>query len=95
MVDASVIVTALADDGPDGDQARERLKGERLTAPHVIDLEVVSVWCRLTAGGQLDERRARLALNDLEALRLDRVRHGQSWIAAGSFGTSPSMTGRM
>ena len=76
VVDASVIVTALADDGPDGDQARERLRGERLTAPHVVDLEVVSAWRRLTAGGQLDERRARLALNDLEVLRLDRVRHG-------------------
>lgn len=76
VVDASVIVTALADDGPDGDQARERLRGERLTAPHVIDLEVVSAWRRLTAGGELDERRARLALDDLQALRIERVRHG-------------------
>lgn len=76
VVDASVIVTALADDGPDGDQARERLRGERLTAPHVIDLEAVSAWRRLTAGGELDERRARLALDDLQALRIERVRHG-------------------
>lgn len=76
VVDASVIVTALGDDGPDGDQARQRLRGERLAAPHLIDLEVTSAWRRLTAAGELDERRARLALDDLHALRLDRVRHG-------------------
>jgi len=28
VVDASVIVTALADDGDDGDRVRERLRGE-------------------------------------------------------------------
>jgi len=76
VVDASVIVTALADDGPDGDRARDRLRGERLAAPHLLDLEVTSAWRRLVAAGALDERRARLALTDLQGLRVDRVRHG-------------------
>ena len=76
VVDASVIVTALADDGSDGDRARYRLRGERLAAPHLLDLEVTSAWRRLVAGGELDERRARLALADLQGLRVDRVRHG-------------------
>jgi len=76
VVDASVIVTALADDGPDGDRARHRLRGERLAAPHLLDLEVTSAWRRLVAGGELDERRARLALADLQELRIDRVSHG-------------------
>ncbi|MDQ3897878.1 MAG: type II toxin-antitoxin system VapC family toxin [Actinomycetota bacterium] len=76
VVDSSVIVTALADDGPDGDQARRRLRGERLAAPHIIDLEVISGWRRLTAAGDLDERRAALAIDDLRALRVDRVDHG-------------------
>lgn len=76
VVDASVIVTALGDDGPDGDQARQRLRGERLAAPHLIDLEVTSAWRRLAIAGELDSRRARLALADLDALRVDRVRHG-------------------
>lgn len=76
VVDASVIVTALADDGPDGDRARERLLGERLAAPHLLDLEVASAWRRLVAAGELDERRARLALADLQGLRVDRVQHG-------------------
>lgn len=76
VVDASVIVTALADDGPDGDRARERLRGERLAAPYLLDLEVTSAWRRLVAAGELDERRARLALADLQGLRVERVRHG-------------------
>jgi predicted nucleic acid-binding protein len=42
VVDASVIVTALADDGGDGDRVRDRLRSERLIAPHVVDLEVAS-----------------------------------------------------
>jgi predicted nucleic acid-binding protein len=76
VVDASVIVTALADDGTDGDRARERLRGERLAAPHLLDLEVTSAWRRLVAAGELDERRAGLAIADLQGLRVDRVRHG-------------------
>ena len=76
VVDASIVVTALADDGQDGDRARQRVKGERLTAPHLIDIEVASAWRRLVAEGALDDRRAQLAMIDLLALRLDRVPHG-------------------
>ena len=76
VVDASVVVTALADDGHDGDRSRHRLRGERLLAPHVIDLEVASAWRRLADTGRMDERRVELALADLRALRLERVGHG-------------------
>jgi predicted nucleic acid-binding protein len=75
VVDASVLVTALADDGPDGDRARARLRGEALTAPELIDLEVVSVLRRQLAVGRLDARRARLALGDLVAIPVERVSH--------------------
>lgn len=75
VVDASVLVTALADDGEDGDRARERLRNERLAAPHLIDIEVLSAWRRLAATGPIDERRAELALADLRALRIERVPH--------------------
>lgn len=75
VVDASVIVTALGDDGSDGDRARQRLHAERLAAPCLLDLEVTSAWRRLAAAGDLDDRRARLALADLQALRVDRVGH--------------------
>ena len=75
VVDASIVVTALADDGADGDLVRERLRGERLLAPEVIDLEVTSAWRRLAAAARLDDRRARLAIDDLLALPLERAPH--------------------
>lgn len=75
VVDASVLVTALADDGPDGVHMRGRLAGERLVAPHLVDVEVVSAWRRLAAAGLLDERRAGLARDDLRDLPLRRVAH--------------------
>ena len=76
VVDATVLATALADDGSDGDQARARLRDELLVAPELIDLEVSSVWRRLEAAGHLDARRAHLALADLAAIPLRRVPHG-------------------
>ncbi|MEJ7786188.1 MAG: type II toxin-antitoxin system VapC family toxin [Solirubrobacteraceae bacterium] len=75
VVDASVLAPALADDGPDGDIARARLRGETLAAPDLIDLETTSVIRRLARIGQLDERRANLALMDLVELPLRRAQH--------------------
>jgi predicted nucleic acid-binding protein len=75
VADASVLVVALADDGPGGDQARSRLHGERLTVPELADLEVVSVLRRQMKAGLLDTRRARLALEDLAALPAQRAPH--------------------
>lgn len=77
VVDASVIVTGLADDGADGDRVRARLRGEHLAAPHLIDVEVASAWRRLVAAGNLPERRALMALDDLRSLRLQRVSHSE------------------
>jgi len=75
VVDASVLATSLGDDGPDGDRARARLRGERLTAPELVDLEVVSVWRRQVRAGAMDDRRAALALADLGTLPLRRTPH--------------------
>ena len=75
VVDASVLAPALADDGPDGDRARARLRGEVLTAPEVVDLEVASVLRRGAASGALPARRADLALQDLVDLPLRRTGH--------------------
>jgi predicted nucleic acid-binding protein len=75
VVDASVLATALGDDGPDGDRARARLRGERLSAPQLVDLEVTSVLRRQVQGGEVDTRRAALALADLAAMPLRRAPH--------------------
>jgi predicted nucleic acid-binding protein len=75
VADASVLVVALADDGPDGDQARARLRGERLTVPDLADLEVASVLRRQMRAGTLNARRARFALDDLAALPARRAPH--------------------
>jgi predicted nucleic acid-binding protein len=75
VVDASVLASALGDDGPDGDRARHRLAGERLFAPELIDLEVASVWRRAARSGRLDDRRAGLALADLASMPLARASH--------------------
>ena len=75
VVDASIVATALADDGDDGDTARSRLRGESLSAPGLLDLEVVSVWRRAARAGRLERRRARQALTDLAELPLARAPH--------------------
>ena len=75
VADASVLATALGDDGADGDRARSRLRGERLSAPELVDLEVASVLRRQVRGGLVDDRRALLALADLFALPLRRAPH--------------------
>jgi predicted nucleic acid-binding protein len=69
------MVVALADDGPDGDQARARLRGERLVLPELADLEIVSVLRRQIRAGAIDTRRAGFALEDLAALPARRAPH--------------------
>jgi predicted nucleic acid-binding protein len=75
VVDASVLVVALADDGADGDRARSRLRGEKLILPELADLEVISVLRRQLRAGAIDTRRAGLALQDLAALPASRAPH--------------------
>lgn len=75
VVDASVVVTAIADDRTDGDGVRARLRGERLAAPEIVDLEVASVLRRQVAAGAVAPRRAALALDDLLALPVARAPH--------------------
>lgn len=75
VVDASIVATALADDGVDGERIRERLTGEELFAPELLDVEVASVWRRASLSGRLPDRRAQQALSDLADLPLIRAPH--------------------
>ena len=73
---ARVIATSFVDGGDVGVRAHARLRGERLVAPHLLDVEVISAWRRQAAAGELDERRVALAVTDLGDLRVRRVPHG-------------------
>ncbi|MGH3753275.1 MAG: type II toxin-antitoxin system VapC family toxin [Pseudonocardiaceae bacterium] len=76
VVDASVLVNALADDDADGDLARSRLLADPdLHAPSLVELEVLSVLRRQLRLGRLDNRRADLAVADLRMLPLIRYPH--------------------
>jgi predicted nucleic acid-binding protein len=75
VVDASILASALGDDGSDGERARSHLAGEHLFAPELIDLEVASAWRRAARAGALGARRAGQALADLAALPLARAAH--------------------
>lgn len=71
-----MLAVALADDGADGDAARARLARDSvLHAPHLVDLEVLSVLRRQAGAGSLDKRRAGFALQDLVELPLTRYPH--------------------
>ena len=77
VVDASVVVAALAGDEVTAGRARERLAGEVLAAPALVDLEVLSVLRRAVRSGALPEADARGALADLAALPIERTLHHQ------------------
>lgn len=83
VVDASVLVVALVDDGHDGQAARARLRTEALLAPEILDLEVLSVVRRAHRAGALTEQRAVMVMRDLQALPLRRAPHrpllGRCW----------------
>jgi predicted nucleic acid-binding protein len=75
VVDASVLVTALGHDGDEGRQVRERLRGKRVFAPEIVDLEVASYVRRARREGQIGPQRAVQALADLALASIARVSH--------------------
>ena len=75
VVDASVLAPALADDGAEGRQVRDRLAHERLAAPELIMLEVASVVRRARRAGKLRPQRAEQAIADLMTLPIRLAPH--------------------
>ena len=75
VVDASILAVALGDDGAQGATARQRLRGEVLSAPELIDLEVLSVLRRNVASGLMTVQRGAQAMGDLIELPLQRASH--------------------
>lgn len=75
VTDASAIVLALGEDTAAGARTRERLRGEQLAAPELLDLEVLAGLRRLVQRGLLPLPRAAAALRDLARLPVHRVQH--------------------
>ncbi len=73
MVDASVLANVIGDDGEDGRRARSAIRGEEnLVAPDLVDVETVAVLRKRWLGGTISDRRFSAAIDDLEAIGLDR-----------------------
>lgn len=53
VIDCSALVDTLIREDATGDAARERVRGTRLHAPHLIDAEVGQVLRRKVRGGQI------------------------------------------
>ncbi|HXF72427.1 MAG TPA: type II toxin-antitoxin system VapC family toxin, partial [Actinomycetota bacterium] len=71
VVDASSVVAALVDGGPDGAWARDVLASEPLAAPHLMPVEVANVLRRAAQEGELTEDIASLAHADLLDLEVE------------------------
>jgi predicted nucleic acid-binding protein len=96
VLDASATVEMLLGT-PLGERVLERVvqPGESLHAPHLLDVEVVSVFRRLLAAGQVGEGRATQAITDLSDLDLVRYPHGdlvgRAWNLRGTVSAYDAM----
>ena len=73
VVDASTVVALLVESSPA--PIRQRLEAQPLSAPHVVDLEVLSALRRGIHQGVLSRQDAELRVVALQALPIDRHAH--------------------
>jgi predicted nucleic acid-binding protein len=55
VVDASVVVAALVDGGPDGRWSEAVLVADQLAAPHLLPVEVTNILRRAVSAKELSE----------------------------------------
>lgn len=73
VVDASVLANAAGDDGDDGGRARAELRAATdVAAPDLVDVETTAVLRKRWRAGTISDRRFAEAIDDLEALHVDR-----------------------
>lgn len=75
MLDASAAVEVLLRKRAAA-RVEQRLLGQTLHAPHLIDVEVTQVLRRYALVKEIDSDRGRTALDDLASLRITRYPHG-------------------
>lgn len=71
VVDASVVVAALVDSGPDGEWAAAVLADHELAAPHLMPIEAANILRRAALAGDITSDAASLAHGDLLELRVE------------------------
>lgn len=76
VVDASALVAALVDGGPDGDWAAATIAGEVLAAPHLLLVEASNILRRSRLAGDITADVAALAHADLLDLRVALFPYG-------------------
>lgn len=73
VVDASILANVVGDDGVDGQRARAEVRAAgELAAPDLVDVETVAVLRRRWIAGTVSDSRFIEAIDDLEAIELDR-----------------------
>ncbi|MEU0085619.1 type II toxin-antitoxin system VapC family toxin [Streptomyces sp. NPDC006274] len=75
VIDAGALVMLLADSGPVGEALRDRVQGERLLGPCLIDVEVTSALLGRHRGGKLTGPELDDALAALAVLPMRRLEH--------------------
>jgi predicted nucleic acid-binding protein len=88
VVDASAVVAALVDGGPDGRWAEGLLSSEPLAAPHLMPAEAANVLRRAALARDITDDVATLAHADLVALPLELYPYeplaGRAWQLRGA-----------
>lgn len=75
VLDTSALVEFLVGADTLGEKVRAASVGERLAAPHTVDLECASTLRGLVRGGKLPADEARRALDLLGIIKLNRYDH--------------------
>lgn len=76
VVDASIVVAALVDDGDTGRWAEGILLSDDLAAPHLMPVETADILRRAALSGQISADTASLAHADLNSLRVALYPYG-------------------
>lgn len=71
VVDASLLVAALSDDGAAGEWAESVLREGNLAAPHLVLVEATNILRRLELAGRLSRLEAGAAARDLTLLDIE------------------------
>jgi len=71
VVDASVVVAALIDNGPDGIWAEQLLQTATLAAPHLMPAEAANILRRSVLTGDVSEDNAAVAHHELVSLHCE------------------------